>query len=169
MKIKKTSPTAPVQAQVVNNHSTSTTDSYSANYVNNHSHIIKEQGTSGIWEYIKYEDGTAICRCIYEWDCTGWEAWGNVYTSKSNGANNYAIPPDFPFEFEEIPHLSIEFVNSNTNNILSIMTRSDGPTTITPTAIKYVRPTVGVGATMKTSYLAIGKWKQEEQQASEEN
>lgn len=35
MRIKKTSATTPVQAQVVNTYSTSTTDAYSANYVNN--------------------------------------------------------------------------------------------------------------------------------------
>lgn len=121
---------------------------------------IEKKGKSGIWEYTKYTDGTAICKGIYEWNCTGWEAWGNVYTSKANGNNNYAIPPDFPFEFTEIPHLTVESVGSGTNNIIAIQQTSGGATTTTPSGVKYVRPASGgTSGKFSTSYLAIGKWK----------
>ena len=121
---------------------------------------IEEQGISGIWNYIKYKDGTAICRCIYEWACSGWEQWGNIYTSKANGTNNYAQAPNFPFDFIEIPHISYTVVSSGSNNVIGIQTNLDGATKSKPHSIKYIRPASGgTSVNFKTSIIATGKWK----------
>ena len=121
---------------------------------------IEDEKTTGIWKYTKYKDGTAVCHGIFEWNCTGWEQWGNAYTSKSSGVGNYAQAPDFPFEFKELPHLTIENIYSGTNNINKKKKNINGLTKTKPYAIKYVRPSSGgVGGDFQTSYLAIGKWK----------
>ena len=58
MRIKKTSQTIPIQAQVVNTQSNSTTDSYSCDYVNNHyedftSKVTFNEGTPANTQFVR--------------------------------------------------------------------------------------------------------------------
>ena len=58
MRIKKTSQTTPIQAQVVNTKSNSTTDSYSCDYVNNHyedftSKVTFDEGTPANTQFVR--------------------------------------------------------------------------------------------------------------------
>ena len=40
---------------------------------------IIEEGTSGIWTYRKWSDGTAECWGTYKGTVSAWQVWGNVY------------------------------------------------------------------------------------------
>lgn len=60
MRIKKVSQTTPIQAQVVDGYSTSTTDSYSANYVNKSNNYSTTETIIGKWV-----NGKNIYRQVY--------------------------------------------------------------------------------------------------------
>lgn len=67
MRIKKVSETTPVQAQIVDGYSTSTTDGYSANYINQKTNIITAYRsadysitTSSVYEAIPFDENEVV-------------------------------------------------------------------------------------------------------------
>ena len=51
--------------------------------------VIVDSGTSGIWTYRKWSDGTAECWGTHSWTISSWTAWGGTYYSTYSGTINY--------------------------------------------------------------------------------
>ena len=129
-----------------------TTDKTSV--VNAINELVAETGTSGIWNYIKYSNGIAICYGIYSWNITEWTSWGNVYVSGDYQNTSY------PFTFTETPMTFLTGANSGSNNTTGIGQSAGLNSTTTTPGFRFQRPTNGSAVTgAKMSILAIGKWK----------
>lgn len=140
---------AGVVATVVDNlNSTSSTDALSANQGK-----VLDAKIDGIIEsgsnYIKWADGTLICK--YKKDITTEinTTWGGLYISSDITLDNYAVP------FIETPVLSI-FVDGINSAI--IMNAGYGSVTAPP-KINLCRGPAGSSTSYTIHVFAIGKWK----------
>lgn len=116
--------------------------------------LIEDFGTSGIWTYMKYANGIAICFGIYTWNISSWTSWGNVYVSGDYQNTSY------PFTFAETPMTFLTGANSGSNNTTGIGQSAGLNSTTTTPGFRFQRPTNGSAVTgAKMSILAIGKWK----------
>ena len=110
-------------------------------------------GTSGMWRYRKWSDGTAEL-----WGVTSKltfniaTAWGNIYESPELSSNI----SDFPFAFVEPPHAEISITEGN-YNYLSIERGSTNTTKILQ--VYLTRPTIQNGFTCKLNIYVTGRWK----------
>lgn len=110
-------------------------------------------GTSGMWRYRKWSDGTAEL-----WGVTSKltfdiaTSWGNLYESPELSSNISA----FPFTFVEAPHAEISITEGN-YNYLSIERGSTNTTNILQ--VYLTRPTIQRGFTCKLNIYVTGKWK----------
>jgi hypothetical protein len=122
---------------------------------------VIEQGTSGIWTYRKWSDGTAEC-----WGSIGVEAtfptsanWGGLFTSGAIAASNVAYPTNL---FIEIPVISASLLVRSTGGILMAPGGSSGSAASkTRTGVYEI---ARGAATSGTQYYTInydvkGKWK----------
>lgn len=116
-------------------------------------HVV-EEGTSGIWTYRKWADGTAECWGTSEpVTVTINAAWGSMY------AIDDAIPSyAFPFAFTGTPLLAVTLKRTGGGSCW--MYPGGANTTATQTAaICLARPTVA-NVTAAVDYHAIGRWKE---------
>lgn len=60
----------------------------------------QEFGASGIWRYVKFRNGYALCIGKQKIDTAIGTGWGNIYSSGDKALN------DFPFTFKEVPYVS---------------------------------------------------------------
>lgn len=116
------------------------------------SDYVVAQGTSGRWEYIKFNSGIAICAGYTSHNRTGGTAWGGIYyDSGKTGGESY------PFSFTSKPRFFTNILGVDGEFWLAVC--NDGSTTAAPhvyalTAAKNSSPTA------VTRYqLAIGWWK----------
>lgn len=153
MKIKKMYQGNVPDNKILNTQSDSQTDTYSCDYLNNS--VVVESGTTGIWRYKKWSDGTAECWGRASITSSMQNVWGNLYTSTWIDRQNY------PFEFVEIP---VEIVTSRASaNACWLYTEAEGTglNTKTQTA-KYTVARPGQAATINTIYFdfyVVGRWK----------
>lgn len=108
---------------------------------------------SGIWTYIKFNNGWAICTGVYEFNATINTTWGNL----KNAASNVQLP-NFPFTFTSVPTVVVSPTNTANTNYMWIVGNNGasnaGPTTTSPGRIM---PTRGSGASTSQKY-AVAIW-----------
>lgn len=121
-------------------------------------HIV-EFGTSGIWTYEKYADGTAKCwgTALVE-ETTFTTTWGNLYY-----ADDYLSAVNYPFEFAERPQ---EIVTARTEScavwVYSNSNLAGGGMNTTTATANYdaCRPiTITTPQNIYYDFYVIGKWK----------
>ena len=99
MRIKKVSETTPINAQVLDGYSSSTTDAYSCNYINS----IVESGSNANGSWVKYIDGTMICtQSATGTNNSTQNAGASLFRSSSNITFS-----DFPQTFISTPVVTI--------------------------------------------------------------
>ena len=112
---------------------------------------VIEQGTSGIWTYRKWSDGTAECwgsRSIGNLASSAFAAWGSLVSATITAV-------DFPITFTAEPNLFSSLQSTGG----ALWLTCDTPST-TSTGIGYaIRPTATTVNGVKIKYYAIGKWK----------
>lgn len=117
--------------------------------------FVVESGTTGMWRYKKWSDGTAECFGRITITTTLDSAWGSLHT----GANRIERQ-NYPFEFVEIP---VEVVIGRASaNACWAYSESDGRglNTTTQTAIYNVARTGSAGSnTVHFDFYVVGKWK----------
>lgn len=117
---------------------------------------ITESGTSGIWTYRKWSDGTAECWGSAQSAVTAWTAWGGIYI-----AAPYDTQQDYPAGlFTETPNLQAQLNASQGDFFLVKYSTSNAAGSKDKTDAFYLaRGTNGnVGSTYTIAYYAIGKW-----------
>lgn len=115
-------------------------------------HIV-ESGTSGIWTYKKWSDGTAevfgkisVTSLAITTGLGGWYRSALVY---ERGANAY------PFSFKEIPSVSVDF--GTNNGVGAVVWLTAEGTVNAPPALYLIRPTSASGASGYIFINAKGK------------
>ena len=113
--------------------------------------VVIETGTSGIWTYRKWSDGTAECWGKYQTSGT-FTAWGSWYSTD-------IAPIDFPSGlFSETPALHAQAKCSGGNTISSI--NATGLTKDQAGGLTIARGASLSGSqTLTAYYYAIGKWR----------
>lgn len=112
--------------------------------------IVVEQGTSGIWTYRKWSDGTAEC-------------WGHntatvTFASIGNGWRGSGGQVNFPFTFKDVPRV-FALHNGGSTTYWSAVSNAN-PTTTTTGSFTFERMVSTVGSTtVAYSIYAIGTWK----------
>ena len=119
--------------------------------MNNMADAVVSQGTSGIWNYIKFANGIAICSGIYTTSITASTAWGSWYYS------TIFQPSNFPFTFTGTPSISAFLTSTGIEGALLI----NGSTTASaPPAMYIVRPnSISSSSNISVGITAIGRWK----------
>ena len=118
--------------------------------------MVIEQGTSGIWTYRKWSDGTAECWGRGMVNGT-WSAWGNVYYLES--------PFAFPFTFASAPVVQAWAPSMSTINLNSVMSvgsysARDESYQRFGCNLALIRPSAGTNnADYAVHIYVIGKWK----------
>lgn len=119
------------------------------------SHICIEQGTSGIWTYKKYADGTAECwgKLTVINTQTTHRDWGSLHVYEVNSNIQY------PFAFIETPVLNVTWNDSDYSG--GFMTSwATGSSTKTHTGQFGIgRGTIDTKVFGEICYHAIGRWK----------
>lgn len=114
---------------------------------------IVESGKNDNGTYIKFSDGTLICRGTKPITIDITTSWGSIYFG------NYATEVPYPYEFIESPDLTF---NVNPSGNSGCFYGSYALLTITKTGFKnfsLFRPTSASSVTAKVNFIAIGKWK----------
>ena len=121
---------------------------------------VVENGTNNNGSWIKFADGTMICRFTQIINVAVTNAWGSLYGGKCS-------VHDYPQEFIDIPEASITLVANNTaegGNYTGWIGNNGGTDDIKPTkknigefAILSAKTTSN--GSYKVQVIAIGKWK----------
>ena len=119
--------------------------------------FIVEQGTSGIWTYIKRASGKAECWGKYSSTVpsSAWTSWGNCYYAPILAKETVS----FPFEFTEVPKVYKDFGNVSGSIVLI-----DGWNSTTTKAkmgdVYGLRPVAPTSSCYADLILyVVGKWK----------
>lgn len=114
---------------------------------------ITETGTSGIWTYRKWSDGTAECWGTADRTVTSWASWGGCYY-----ANPYNVQETYPTGlFTSAPVVTAQLTADSQDMWLSKSNAASGSATKTPPYF-VTRASNGTnGATYSICYYAIGK------------
>lgn len=118
---------------------------------------IVESGSNNNGSWIKFGDGTMICRFTQTIITTVNTAWGSLYGAKCS-------VHDYPQEFINIPENSINLVANDGGNYAGWIGNNGGTDDIRPTnknigEFTILRPTTVNDAYYKVQVIAIGKWK----------
>lgn len=118
---------------------------------------VVENGTNNNGSWIKFADGTMICRFTQIINLTVNTAWGSLYGGK------FSVH-DYPQEFIDIPEASITLVANNDGNYGGWIGNNGGTDDIRPTKknigeLVILRPTTSSNGYYKVQVIAIGKWK----------
>lgn len=119
--------------------------------------FVIEEGTSGIWTYRKWSDGTAECWGIVS--KTGHNinrAWGGWYVSASGAANEFYA--NYPTDlFIDTP---TEVVSLGGTHSATPLLSGTGQSSKTITN-RYVcaRGTSATNVALRMSFFAVGRWK----------
>lgn len=114
---------------------------------------VIETGTSGIWTYRKWSDGTAECWGDWNRTVSSWSSWGSLYY-----ANPYNVQETYPAGlFTSPPIVTAQITTSSQDMWLAHTNAASGSATKTPTFFA-TRGTNGSNtATFTISIYAIGK------------
>ena len=118
---------------------------------------VVENGTNDNGSWIKFADGTMICRFTQIINVAVTNAWGSLYGGK------FSVH-DYPQEFIDIPEASITLVANNDGNYGGWIGNNGGTDDIRPTKknigeFVILRPTTSSNGVYKVQVIAIGKWK----------
>lgn len=113
---------------------------------------VVASGTSGIWTYIKFSSGDAICWGRQSFTTGDFVAWGNMYESASYGQATY------PFAFASVPIDKGEVKLTGASCFTEGPGAGDGTTTKTGRYYA-VRPTYLSSVTGYVYLGVFGKWK----------
>ena len=131
-----------------------TDQSPSVNAVNEAIANIIESGSNDNGSYIKYSDGTMICRNTQTFSSVKISSgWGSMYAS-SGDARTFN---DYPIAFIEEPECTISIKYTSGDCWLS--SRGNAHSTTKPPNWQVIRPNKSTIDTLVLSYIAIGKWK----------
>ena len=117
--------------------------------------MVVESGTSGIWTYRKWSDGTAEC-----WGSNtttqSFAAWGNIYSSDITPSLSY--PSGL---FTSVPAVfATSRFNTSLNAVGSVTSGRGAPNNTDVPYVTIVRGSTTSGNISTTTYYyAIGKWK----------
>lgn len=109
---------------------------------------IVEKGTSGIWTYVKYQNGTAECWGSKNYSGAVNTAWGALYTMT-------CTPPTYPITFKQKP-IVVKDVTQNTDASCFLISWSAGSATSMGT-FAIARATTG-DVNVDVNFHVIGKW-----------
>lgn len=118
---------------------------------------IEESGSNANGSYIKFSDGTMICKGKKKFiDVAITAVWGNFYTS----GDNILVFDDFAQDFSEIPIVTVAPVSydGSGGNFFVITNLSKSVSKKNAGGFQVGRGTSGTH-TVILSYIAIGKWK----------
>lgn len=112
-------------------------------------------GTSGIWNFVKFANGAAICWCKATTFNSGtWERWNSMSWYAANGWQ-----ANYPFSFVEIPFEKVE-MTADGMAIHGFQSSSTQNTSKTKTSIyKPMREGSASACTVTVRCLAVGRWK----------
>lgn len=112
---------------------------------------IIESGENENGSYIKYYDGTMICRGTHTIATGTWNTAGSLYYY------DYKDAISFPQEFIDTDTLSVEISSNNSAFVFWCQGVSFDKSSITN--VNLVRTSVANNSNITISYIAIGKWK----------
>ena len=121
---------------------------------------VVESGVNDNGSWIKFADGTMICRFTQIINVAVTSAWGSLYGGK------FSVH-DYPQEFIDIPETSLTLVANNTadgGNHTGWIGNNGGTDDIRPTnknvgEFVILRPTTTSNGYYKVQVIAAGKWK----------
>lgn len=118
---------------------------------------VVESGSNDNGSWIKFADGTMICRFTQIINVSVDAAWGSLYGKKCS-------VHDYPQDFINIPEASITLVANYDGNYGGWIGTNGGTDDIRPTNknvgdFVILRPTTTSNAYYKVQVIAIGKWK----------
>lgn len=118
---------------------------------------VVESGSNNNGSWIKFADGTMICKFTQIINVAVTNAWGSLYGGK------FSVH-DYPQEFIDIPEVSITLVANNDGNYGGWIGNNGGTDDIRPTKknigeFVMLRPTTTSNGNYKVQVIAIGKWK----------
>ena len=118
---------------------------------------VVESGSNNNGSWIKFADGTMICKFTQIINVAVNNAWGSLYGGK------FSVH-DYPQEFIDIPEASITLVANNDGNYGGWIGNNGGTDDIRPTKknigeFVMLRPTTNSNGIYKVQVIAIGKWK----------
>lgn len=112
---------------------------------------IVENGTSGLWKYRKWSDGTAECWMLSNDVTLSFSSWGTMYEAPLGSFN-------FPSGlFIDIPCVSAQAIVKSGNAIMS--TETSIVTKDKINSVYAIRPNTVTGTVAKASIMAKGRWK----------
>ena len=118
---------------------------------------VVESGSNNNGSWIKFADGTMICKFTQIINVAVTNAWGSLYGGK------FSVH-DYPQEFIDIPEASITLVANNDGNYGGWIGNNGGTDDIRPTKknigeFVMLRPTTTSNGYYKVQVIAVGKWK----------
>ena len=118
---------------------------------------VVESGSNNNGSWIKFADGTMICKFTQIINVAVTNAWGSLYGGK------FSVH-DYPQEFIDIPEASIALVANNDGNYGGWIGNNGGTDDIRPTKknigeFVMLRPTTTSNGNYKVQVIAVGKWK----------
>ena len=121
---------------------------------------VVESGSNNNGSWIKFADGTMICKFTQIINVAVNTAWGSLYGGKCS-------LHDYPQEFIDIPETNLTLVANNTadgGNYAGWIGTNGGTDDIRPTNKNFgefdiLRPTTTNNGYYKVQVIAIGKWK----------
>lgn len=112
-------------------------------------------GTSGIWNYVKYSSGLAICTARRtQGGVNVGTAWGNIYSTKGDIITSIS----YPFEFTSIPMECVAVTTGSATMSAGIITGQTTNTTTTTGAYDLIRGTQAWWDGY-IQYVVMGWWK----------
>lgn len=119
--------------------------------------LIIEKGNNEKGSWIKFADGTMICRFTQIINVAVDSAWGSLYAKKCS-------VHDYPQEFIDIPETSLNLVVNDSGNFAGWIGNYGGTDDVRPTKknigdFTIFRATTINNAYYKVQVIAIGKWK----------
>lgn len=110
---------------------------------------IVDSGSNKNGDWVRFYDGTMICRGYVVKTLTINQAWGGLYYANVGKLT-------FPEAFSRVPY--VQFINSSANAVFIATTANNTSTTQTGN-IDIYRPNIGASDTYSIGYVAIGRWK----------
>lgn len=117
--------------------------------------FVVEQGTSGIWTYRKWSDGTAECWGKKTVTATITSAWGSLFSGGAAGSVQENYPTNLFISPPTITHSS----ESNTSYLSWSAAQNSGNATTTPQILLLRGASAGGAQTYTVSICAMGRWK----------
>lgn len=112
---------------------------------------IIESGSNSNGSWVKFSDGTMMCRGIVTTGDVTFTAWGSLY--------QYEVPSvSFPSSFIDVPHIDFTSNNPSTEYNYCLEAGTYQTTKSETGIMRVVRPLATTGR-IQIKWTAIGKWK----------